>query len=64
MTPVQLDQQMKDFLKLVDTQLANIADENFEMLDVSGFVEAHTNIVIALGLENEFWPNEKVHWED
>ena len=29
MTPVQLDQQMKDFLKLVDTQLANIADENF-----------------------------------
>lgn len=64
MTTDQMEQQMKDFLKLVDFQLENMCYENFEMLDVVGFVAAHADVIRALGLRDEFYPDMKGQWAD
>lgn len=58
MTVEQLDQQMKDFLHMVDNGLKNLESENFERLDISGFIQVHYDLVCALDLKGEIFGDE------
>lgn len=53
MTIEQLDNQMKQFLIVVKNDLNHLAWENFERLDIAGFVEKFHEVVEALDLEDE-----------
>lgn len=55
MTVEQLDQQMQDFLHMVNKAMDNLESENFERLDISGFIQVHTDLVKALDLEAEIF---------
>lgn len=58
MTVEQLDQQMKDFLQMVDNGLKNLESENFERLDISGFIQVHYDLVCALDLKAEIFGDD------
>ena len=58
MTVEQLDQQMKDFLHMVENGIKGLESENFERLDISGFIQVHYDLVHALGLEGEIFGDE------
>lgn len=53
MTSEQLDNQMKQFLIMVEKSLHHMAWENHERLDISGFIEKFHDTVEALDLEDE-----------
>jgi len=55
MTVEQMDQQMKDFLMLVEENLQSMAPENFERLDISGFIDTYVGTVKALDLTAEIF---------
>ena len=58
MTVEQLYKQMKDFLQMVDNGLKNLESENFERLDISGFIQVHYDLVCALDLKGEIFGDE------
>ena len=53
MTSKQLDNQMKEFLTMVEKGLHYMAWENHERLDISGFVQAFHDTVMACDLGDE-----------
>jgi len=53
MTVEQMDQQMKDFLMLIEKNLHSMVSENFERLHISGFIDVYTDLVKALDLTDE-----------
>jgi hypothetical protein len=53
MTVEQLDAQMKSFLMMIESNLQSMESENFERLDISGFIDVYTDLVKALDLEAE-----------
>lgn len=55
MTVEQMDQQMKDFLVMVETNLHSMEPENFERLHISGFIDVFTDLVKALDLSAELF---------
>ena len=55
MTVEQLDQQMQDFLQMVEDGIKKLESENFERLDISGFIQVHYDLVNALDLKEEIF---------
>lgn len=53
MSVEQMDQQMKDFLMLIESNLQSMESENFERLDISGFIKVYVDLVKALDLEDK-----------
>ena len=53
MTVEQMDQQMKDFLMLIEKNLHSMESENHERLNISGFIDVYTDLVKALDLTDE-----------
>ena len=53
MSVEQMDQQMKDFLMLIESNLHSMESENFERLDISGFIKVYVDLVKALDLEDK-----------
>ena len=53
MTTEQLDAQMKSFLMMIESNLQSMESENFERLDISGFIDVYTDLVKALDLTAE-----------
>ena len=58
MTVEQLDQQMKDFLHMVENGIKKLESENFESLDISGFIQVHYDLVCALDLKDEIFGDD------
>ena len=58
MTVEQLDQQMKDFLQMVENEIKKLESENFERLDISGFLQVYIDLVNALDLKEEIFGDE------
>ena len=58
MTVEQLDQQMQDFLHMVNKAMNNLESENFERLDISGYIQVHIDLVEALDLKQEIFSKD------
>ena len=54
----QLDQQLKDFLHMVENGIKKLESENIERLDISGFIQVHDDLVHALDLEEEIFGDD------
>lgn len=55
MTIKQLDDQMVEFLTMIEKGLHYMAWENFERLDIAGFVDKFREVVEALDLEDKVY---------
>lgn len=58
MTVEQLDEQMKDFIHMVENGIKKLESENFERLDISGFIQVYVDLVDALDLKEEIFGDD------